>query len=240
MAFHLLGRIDFQQCLLLQDRLAEETANRDDRRIVVLVCEHPPLITVGRDGSRGHIRLSNEQLRRARIDVRWVARGGGGVLHAPGQLAVYPIAPIARCGWTVGQYLDRLHHGLIAAVESLGIMAHTRPPHDGLWGRTGLLAAVGVCCRRWVSRYGLYVNVHPAMSNFAFVNAAPAGSLREGERASMSSLLAEHKKAVRMPTVRTAVIEHLAAALGGPKYHLHTGHPWLPQVKKDAAAIDSC
>ena len=81
-----------------------EAGGQDDGRITVLLCEHPALISVGRTGSRGHIRLTNEQLRMRQLEVRWVSRGGGCVLHGPGQIAVYPIVPLRWHGWTVGDY----------------------------------------------------------------------------------------------------------------------------------------
>jgi lipoyl(octanoyl) transferase len=225
--FHLLGTAVFSECLELQRRLARDAEAGGDRRIAVIVCEHPEIITVGRSGSRGDIRLSDEQLRRRGLTVRWVNRGGGCIMHAPGQLAVYPIAPLARCGWSVGQYMGRLREGAAAALNSLGFAVQQRPPHFGVWGRTGLLAALGVAVRAGISRHGLFLNVNPSMSLAGLIDTAPASSLRAGERAAMSCLLAERRQALRMPAVRAALIRHLAAALGCERYHLHTGHPWL-------------
>src|SRR5512143_3688319 len=110
--FHLLGSVDYVACQWLQRRLVYEVGGHDDGRIITLLCEHPPLISVGRRGSRGHIRGTNEQLRRLGLDVRWVNRGGGCVLHAPGQLAIYPIVPLALHHWTVGEYLGRLQQAV--------------------------------------------------------------------------------------------------------------------------------
>ena len=75
------GCVDWADCQRLQRRLVYEAGSGDDGRIVTLLCEHPPLISVGRRGSRGHIRCTNEQLRHQRLEVRWVNRGGGCVLH---------------------------------------------------------------------------------------------------------------------------------------------------------------
>src|SRR5690348_8506148 len=91
---HLLGTVSFEDCLALQQRLVYETSGRSDRQITLLVCEHPLKITVGRLGSRSHIHLSRHELVSRQIDVRWVNRGGGCLVHAPGQLAIYPIVPL--------------------------------------------------------------------------------------------------------------------------------------------------
>jgi lipoyl(octanoyl) transferase len=225
--FHLLGRVAFVDCLSLQKRLSGEADLSGDRRIVVLMCEHPEIITVGRSGSRGDIRLSDEQLRRRRLGVRWVHRGGGCIVHSPGQLAVYPIAPLAPCGWSVGEYLRRLRAGVMGALNALDFAAEKRPTHYGVWGRTGLLAALGVGVRRGVSCHGAFLNVHPSMSLPAFVDTAPPQTRKPGQRAAMSCLLAERQRPVRMHAVRAALVEQLAAAFDCERYHLHTGHPWL-------------
>src|SRR5437868_10535762 len=98
---HLLGVVDFEDCLSLQRRLAYDAISRGDGRIVVLLCKHPPLITVGRRGSRADVKFTAAELAHRQLEVRYVSRGGGAILHAPGQLAIYPIIPLAHHGWTV-------------------------------------------------------------------------------------------------------------------------------------------
>ena len=70
--------------LSLQDRLVFELSNRSDTQGGLLMCEHPPLITVGREGSREHILASPQELISRELDVRWLNRGGGCLVHAPG------------------------------------------------------------------------------------------------------------------------------------------------------------
>src|SRR5438876_965074 len=113
---HVLGTVDFEDCLSLQRRLAYDALSRPDGRIVVLICEHPPLITIGRAGSRADVRLTSSELAARGLEIRHISRGGGAILHAPGQLAIYPIVPLALHGWTIGDYLRRLQtalHGLL-------------------------------------------------------------------------------------------------------------------------------
>src|SRR5436190_1900312 len=105
---HLLGTVDFEDCLSLQRRLAYDALSRPDGRIVVLICEHPPLITIGRSGSRADVRLTAAELADRQLEIRNISRGGGAVLHSPGQLAIYPIVPLTLHGWTIGDYLRRL------------------------------------------------------------------------------------------------------------------------------------
>jgi lipoyl(octanoyl) transferase len=225
--FHLLGRIPWEDALALQRRLVYEAGGDVRQHITVLLCEHPEVITVGRDGSRGHIRYTDEQLRRERLPVRWVGRGGGCVLHAPGQLCVYPILSLRRCGWSVGDYLRRLHAGLREALEPLSIRAFERHGRFSVWGRSGLLAALGVSVQNWVTCHGAFVNVNPAMSRFALIDTIAPEAADDGEKTTMSCLLAERRLAVRMTSFRAALVPSLATAFSCSRYHVCSGHPLL-------------
>lgn len=231
--FYFLGCIPWEEALLLQQRLAFEISGDEQARLAVLFCEHPEIVTVGRSGSRLHVRYTDEQLRREGLQLRWVGRGGGCVLHAPGQLCVYPIVPLERCGWSVGEYLRRFHAGLRGGLEDLGVHAQIREGQPGLWGRSGLLAAVGVAVRNWVTFHGAFVNVNPAMARFARVETVAPEDLPIGQQGTMSCLLAERRLPLRMASVRAALVPRLAASFACPRYHMHTGHPWLQTPQGD-------
>lgn len=239
-AFHLLGRLSLEDGLALQRRLVDEAVTGHPRRIVVLMGEHPESISVGRRGSRAHLRLTGEQLRRAGLAVRWVRRSGGCVLHAPGQLAVYPIVPLAGLGWSGAQYRQRLHHALVRSLQELRIRVHTQPGQLAVWGRSGLLAVVAVAVREGVAYHGAFVNVNPPMRYFPFVDTVPPAETGPGVRPTMGCLLAERHVAVRMASVRSALIEQLAAAFGCPRYHLHTGHPLLVRTSEPPREPSVC
>ncbi len=230
LAAHLLGLIDFGACLALQHRLVYEAAGRADGQITLLVCEHPLAITIGRLGSRGHLRAAHGELTSRQIEPRWVNRGGGCLVHAPGQLAIYPIVPLEWHGLTVGDYLNRLQSGLAAALTDVGFSTSTRPDRYGLWGHTGQLAAVAAAVKNWVTYFGAYLNVSPAMFPQRWVESDPH------QRASMTSLAAERRQPVRMSGVREAVVRRLAEALGCDRYHLHSGHPLSPRPRDASPA----
>ncbi len=219
----LLGRIDLEDCLRLQRTIADDIAARDDGRIALLLAEHPPVISVGRSGSPAHIESEFGLLRQRRIGLKWVKRGGGCLVHCPGQLAMYPIAPIRWHGWSVGQYLDRLQRGLHAAMEQLGIALCVRPGQYGLWGRTGRIAALGVAVRDHVTCHGAFLNVDPPMGLFRLVGSDATPESRVG------SLVAERRRPVKMTKVRAEVIRQLSFAFDCDRYHLFTGHPRLPR-----------
>jgi lipoyl(octanoyl) transferase len=222
--FHLLGLVDYDVCQRLQQRIAATLATQAAPRMVVLLCEHPTLITVGRHGSRQDIRFTQRELERERLAVRWVKRGGGALLHAPGQLAIYPILSLPSRGWTVGAYLDRLQGTLVEVCRALGIATHVDRPGGGVWGRTGLLAAMGVTVQNNTTTHGMFLNVNPGMGWYGFVD---TGLAVAGGRATMSCLLAERQRAVRMPEVRSLLMQTMPSIFDCERHYVHSSHVWL-------------
>ena len=232
MQVHLLGVVDYDACLALQQRLVYEAGGRADRQITVLVCEHPEIITVGRGGSRWDIRLTDQELMSRQVRIQWVGRGGGCLAHAPGQVAIYPIVPLVNVGLTIGQYLRQLQGALTTTLEELGLKPQARADRFGLWGRTGQLAAMGVAVKNWTSWHGAFINVAPAMYLQRGVRTTA------GESSTMTSVAAESQKPVRMTGVRSAIVRHIASAFGCDRYHIHSGHPLLssyPKVLRESA-----
>lgn len=228
---HLLGQVDYEDCLSLQRRLAYDALTRADGRIIVLICEHSPLVTIGRGGSRGHVRLTGSELVERQLEVRYVGRGGGAILHAPGQLAIYPIVPLDWQRWTVGEYLRQLQAALGRLLQEFKIQPQEVPGSFSLAGRNGVLAAVGVSVRQGVTMHGAFLNVNPDLRDFGRVEVAPGRT--------MTSLLSHRALPTKMTKVRAALVTHLADALGLERYHLHTGHPLLAELPAASATRES-
>ena len=218
---YLLGRVDFPRCVELQKQLVDQVGQRDDGQIVLLLCEHPAIITVGRAGSPDHIATNARMIQNGQIEVLWFNRGGGWLVHCPGQLAIYPIVPLRCHGFSLGEFLERFQSGLVETLDEMNIHAHTRAGKHGIWGRTGRLVAMGVAVRDWVTYYGAYLNVCPPMGLFRMVENDTSPDVR------MSCLAAERGRNAKMTTVRATLVRHLADAFGCERSHLYTGHPLL-------------
>lgn len=216
----LLGRVEYGLCLDLQERLVAEAA-ADGGKVALLLCEHPPVLTIGRRGSHAHVLVEPRELTARQIDTRVVNHGGGCLLHLPGQLAAYPIFSLQARGWSVGCYLRRLQSAIARTLEDLRFAATVPENGFGAWGRAGQVAALGVAVKHGVAYHGVYVNVCPAMDLFRFLRTDPQGD------APMSSLFAEQPSAGRMPKVRETLVRRLAEALDCPKFLVFGGHPWL-------------
>jgi lipoyl(octanoyl) transferase len=230
---YLLGSVEFEAALALQRRLAFHIAG-ERASAALLLCEHPPLITVGRQGSRAHILCEPDELRARQWRVRWVNRGGGCLLPLPGQLAAYPLLPLDRLGLGLQAYLDRLHEVVIAVLDDFSVQGETRPGQPGVWAEGRPIAGCGVAVRDWVSYYGIYLNIAPDLEPFRRLRFA--GSVDHGQ---MTSLARERRGLVRPAHVRQRFLEHFAARFRIDDVALFTDHPALAKrAPSDAVATN--
>jgi lipoyl(octanoyl) transferase len=227
---YLLGAIEFEAALRFQRLLAYQVAG-DRNQAALILCEHPHLITVGRQGSRAHILCEPEELRLRHWSVRWVNRGGGCILHAPGQLAVYPILPLDRLGLGLQAYLGRLQQVLIDVLDDFQVTAETRPGQGGVWVGTRAVSAVGVAVRNWVAYYGAAFNINPNLALFRLVR---VGRPTDGP---MTSLERERRGPLKPSLVRERLLEHFAARFSFAQTALFFDHPALGRrASSDAVA----
>ncbi|MCE2727519.1 MAG: hypothetical protein LW698_12190 [Planctomycetaceae bacterium] len=233
LAVWLAGRIGWEPHATMAERLAWEVSEPGGRPPTLVVSELEPAITIGRLGSRADVDLSAEELRSQGLEVRFVGRGGGAVLHGPGQVFVSLFAALEDLGLgrhDVGAYVARFESGLAAALRRLGCDPQRRPGMHGLFGRTGLLAAVGIAVRRGVACHGGFVNVCPALEAFHRIRAT-AGP-RDGEpptmaATAMGSVEAELRRKIRIQDARTALVEQLVAACGFQRTQIQSGFPFV-------------
>ena len=225
MAFYMLGRVELSKYLRLQRQLVETQSYASDR-IQVLLCEHEPVISVGRMGSHADIRLGAERFKSGKLKSLWVARGGGCILHRPGQLVVYPLIPMNWYQVSPGKVLRLVRQAVVGALHELSYTPLDTEIDFNIWGRTGLLGVTAMAVQQGVSCFGTYLNVEPEMRDYGFIDAVkkiPA----DQSRGTMSSLLAERRQVVRMAQIRSAMVQSFADVFECQDYHIHTGHPLL-------------
>jgi lipoyl(octanoyl) transferase len=217
---YLLGSVEFEAGLALQRRLVYDVAG-DKSQNVLVVCEHPPAISMGRQASWTHVRWDPEELQHRRWRTRWINRGGGCMLHVPGQLAVYPILPLDRLGFGLQAYIDRLQDVVLELLADFSIHGHVRPGRAGVWVNQRLLAGVGIAVRDWVSYYGMWINVCPDLELFRRVRCSPDTDLP------MTSLARERRGSPHIAMVRQRLVEHFAERFSFARTALFFEHPTL-------------
>ena len=217
---YMLGVVDFEAALTLQRTLAFEAAGARDSAALVL-CEHPPIITVGRDGSPADIRCDLEELRAATLAV---AMGQSRRRHAlaparPNGHLSHPAPGLARSGpGRLPRTLAAHPGGCARRFQRAG--RHPLGTARSLGGGR-LLAGVGVAVCDWVAYYGAYLNVNPDLFPFRIVRTGAK------EHEPMTSLVRERRGPVRPALVRQRLLEHFLAAFPFERTALFSHHPCL-------------
>lgn len=221
---HLLGPTELDAAVTLQEKLSADIAQRSDRYGVLLMCEHPNGVTIGRDGSAADLQLDREELQARGIPVRWLRRGGGTWVHHPGQIVSYLIAPLDRLELTVCDY----QHRLLQALNDLGheqkLLVSEAAGTAGLSARCGTVGFVGAGVHDQVSQFGGCLNVS--------VPRAALNVVSWGREVRPSSIAAERMRPTTMASLRESWIRHLAKQCGYDRYHVWTGHPALRRTTR--------
>jgi len=163
-----LGRVDYPAAFELQQQLVAERKQGliPDQ---LLLLEHPPVITLGRNGRMENLLAGGEVLRRAGISFYPTDRGGDVTYHGPGQLVGYPILDLREWSRDVGAYVRSLEQVLIDALADFGIRAGRIPGLTGVWVGEHKIAAIGVHISRWVTSHGFALNVTTDLSCFQYI-----------------------------------------------------------------------
>jgi lipoyl(octanoyl) transferase len=182
--------VPFAETAALQERLREDVlAGRGPETL--LLCEHDPVITLGRSARTDHVLASADELARRGVAVHAASRGGDVTYHGPGQLVGYPIL---RLRGGLVSHLESMARGLAALLAPLGIVAAWRRDVPGLWidrGNGNALAkicAFGVHVRHRVTIHGFALNVTTALDAFDLI--VPCG-LRDVAVTSIAALKGE-------------------------------------------------
>lgn len=196
-----LGRRSYLSSWELQRKLV--TLRKQDLvSDVLLLVEHPPTYTIGRNGDADNLLVPEAELTAAGIPLVRTDRGGDITFHGPGQLVGYPILNLKLWKADVHAYLRRIEEVMIRAVADFGVVADRRPDKTGIWHPDGKLGAIGVRLSRWVSSHGFALNVSTDLSYFKRI--VPCGIVGHGV-SSMESVLCD---SVPINAVREAIVSH--------------------------------
>jgi lipoyl(octanoyl) transferase len=223
-----LGLISYQDALAFQQRLvAARKANAIDD--ILLFCEHPHVITLGRNANRSNLLASENVLRQKNVELHATNRGGDITYHGPGQLVGYPILNLDKIKRDVGWYVRALEEAMIRASADFGIAAYRVPGKTGIWVQATpseeKLAAIGVHISRWVTSHGFAYNVSTDLRYFDLI--VPCG-IADRKATSLEKLL---RRTVSLDEVKPRLAHHLAALLSLDS---------LPTSREDLAAVAGC
>jgi len=202
-----LGRVPYAHALTLQRRLA--TLRAEDRLgDVLLLVEHPPVITLGRAGRKAHLRIPESALAALGVEFYEVERGGDMTYHGHGQLVGYPILNLTDHGRDVHRYLRQLEAVLITTLSDFRITAGRSLGRTGVWVGDGKIASLGIHVSRWVTRHGFALNVNMDLSPFELI--VPCGI----QGVKMTSMTRELSCQISVREVAAALITSFEAEFG--------------------------
>jgi lipoate-protein ligase B len=164
-----LGVTRYGEALELQRTIAPLRISGEIPEDVLLLLEHPPVVTLGRSSKAAHLVSSPEFLASHGVEVFEVERGGDVTFHGPGQLVGYPIFDLKRHKQDLHWYLRQVEEALIVAVAKVGVVAERRGGYTGVWTNDRKLASIGVHIRDWVTWHGFALNVTTDLSYFDLI-----------------------------------------------------------------------
>jgi len=172
-----LGRISYAQGLEVQAQLV---ADRQAERVVdvLLLLEHEPVFTLGRNAQARNLRLSEAEVRARGFDVFETGRGGDVTYHGPGQVVGYPIISLAPDRQDVHRYVRDLEEVMIRACRDFGVEAQRVAGLTGCWVGREKIGAIGVRISRWVTSHGFAFNVANDLAPYSLI--VPCGIADRG------------------------------------------------------------
>ncbi len=163
-----LGRMDWLEAVQVQEFYASQRKQGLESDIL-LVVEHPHVVTMGRNGSERNLLASPEVLRRTGIAYYETNRGGDVTYHGPGQIVGYPIFDLREWKRDVGAFVRTVEQVLMQVLASFGIEAGRVAGKTGVWVDGAKIAAIGIHLSRWVSTHGFALNHETSLEYFGYI-----------------------------------------------------------------------
>jgi lipoate-protein ligase B len=199
-----LGLRPYGDVLALQRELRRQRIAGQLTEDVLLLVEHPPVVTLGRGTRASSLPLSPDELTRRGVEVIEVERGGDVTFHGPGQLVGYPILDLRQHRPDLHWYLRSLEDVLMEALGGLGIEADRNPGLTGVWTAGRKIASIGIHVKQWVTLHGFALNVTTDLDPFDLI--VPCG-IRQVVMTSVAEELLRTDAAMLSTEVRARVID---------------------------------
>ena len=237
-----LGRLEYAAALELQQQVC---ALRQQEQIgdVLLLVEHPAVLTLGRNSDREHLVAGEDTLARRGILLFETNRGGDVTYHGPGQLVGYPIVSLRSFTPQLGiiVYLRWLEEVLIRACADFGVLTQRVPGRSGVWTMPGgeiaekKIAALGVHVARGVTTHGFALNVTTDLEDFSLI--VPCGIHDRGVTSLEAEVVLE--PAPSMSQVANAVSRHFGRVFGRQMVWVESLQDLLPGLQPEGNTVSA-
>ena len=208
---------DYQEILLAKNTQIKSIARENGENVLdtatehrFLIVEHPPVFTLGKNGKREHVLVSEEQLQKLGIEFFHINRGGDITYHGLQQIVGYPIIDLDKFKTDLGWYLRSLEQVIIDTIAEYGLHGERSAGETGVWLEPDnpfmarKICAMGIKCSRWITMHGFALNVNTDLSHFEYI--VPCGI--QGK--TVTSLEKELGKKVDYEEVKQKIKKHFA------------------------------
>ncbi|MEO0113629.1 MAG: lipoyl(octanoyl) transferase LipB [candidate division WOR-3 bacterium] len=195
-----LGRKNFRETYLLQKFYIEKRKNNEIDDLLILV-EHPPVITLGRNGKIENLLISKEKLKELNIEFYQIERGGDITLHNYGQLVGYPIFYLKNGFWDMKKFIDKIECLIIQVLKYFNINAEKKEKFIGVFVEDRKICSIGMAIDKNVTFHGFALNVNNDLGYFQLINPCGIKGLK------MTSIKEEIKKDITVEEVKRELIK---------------------------------
>jgi len=208
---------DYQESLLAKNTQIKSFAREKGEDVLhtstehrFLMVEHPPVFTLGKNGKREHVLVSEEQLEKLGIEFFHINRGGDITYHGLQQIVGYPIIDLDKFKTDLGWYLRSLEQVIIDTIAEYGLKGERSAGETGVWLEPDnpfmarKICAMGIKCSRWITMHGFALNVNTDLSHFEYI--VPCGI--QGK--TVTSLEKELGKKLDYEEVKEKIKKHFA------------------------------
>lgn len=191
--FEQWGLIDYQEAWERQ-RALQSAIQRGECDNTLVFCQHPTVITIGKNTNGNHIIATEDTLHDKGISRIAINRGGDVTLHNPGQLVGYPIFRLTDFQPDLHWFLRSIEQCIMNTLERISIQSERYEGLTGIWiERQRKICAIGLHCSRWVTMHGFALNINNNIDEFAYI--VPCGISDK----SVTSVTAEQQQQGVMP-----------------------------------------
>ena len=173
---------DYQESALLKNTQIKSIAREKEEDVTLtatqhklILVEHPPVFTLGKNGKREHVLVSEEHLQKLGIEFFHINRGGDVTYHGLQQVVGYPILDLDKFKTDLGWYLRSLEQVIINVIADYGLTGERSPGETGVWldpndpFMARKICAMGIKCSRWITMHGFALNVNTDLSHFEYI-----------------------------------------------------------------------
>ncbi len=173
---------EYQEAQLLKNTQIKSVAREKEEDVTLtatehrlIMVEHTPVFTLGKNGKREHVLVSEEHLQKLGIEFFHINRGGDVTYHGLQQVVGYPILDLDKFKTDLGWYLRSLEQVIINVIADYGLIGERSPGETGVWLNPNdpflarKICAMGIKCSRWITMHGFALNVNTDLSHFEYI-----------------------------------------------------------------------